>query len=52
MRIHGSTSTAYAVTLAMRLGNPVAILHITAAVAAGAVRPLVVVGVFVGSAVW
>ena len=51
----GSTGR-YATTLAMSLGNPVTVLYFTAAMATGAIPagtgPMVVVGVFVGSAVW
>ncbi len=52
----GTTSRAYATTLAMSLGNPVTVLYFTAAMASGAIPagtgPTVVAGVFVGSAVW
>ena len=52
----GSTARPYVTTLAIGLGNPLTILYIAAAMAAGAIPagpgPLVVVGVFAGSAAW
>ena len=52
----GSTGRAYATTLSVGLANPVTVLYFTAAMASGAIPagtgPMVVVGVFVGSAVW
>lgn len=51
-----STSRAYVTTLAVGLANPFTILYFAATMAAGAIPagtgPLVVVGVFVGSAAW
>ena len=51
-----STTRAYVTTLAFSLGNPLTILYFAAATAAGAIAvgtgPLVVVGVFAGSAAW
>lgn len=51
-----STNRAYVTTLAVGLGNPLTILYFAAAMAAGAIPagagPLVVVGVFAGSAAW
>jgi putative LysE/RhtB family amino acid efflux pump len=51
-----STTRAYATTLAFSLGNPLTILYFAAAMAAGVIPagtgPLVVVGVFAGSAAW
>ena len=51
-----STSRAYVTTLAVGLGNPLTVLYFAAATAAGAIPagtgPLVVVGVFAGSAAW
>lgn len=51
-----STTRAYVTTLALGLGNPLTILYFAAAMTAGAVPagagPLVVVGVFAGSAAW
>lgn len=50
------TGRAYVTTLAVGIGNPLTILYFAAAMAAGAIPagtgPLVVVGVFVGSAAW
>jgi threonine/homoserine/homoserine lactone efflux protein len=51
-----STTRAYVTTFALGLGNPLTILYFMAAMAAGAIPagagPLVVVGVFAGSAGW
>lgn len=51
-----STGKAYATTLAVGLANPLTILYFAAAVASGTIPagagPLVVLGVFVGSATW
>ena len=51
-----STTRPYLTTLAIALGNPLTILYFAAAMATGAVPagagPLVVVGVFAGSAAW
>jgi putative LysE/RhtB family amino acid efflux pump len=52
----GSPAGAYAVTFAVGLANPLTLLYFAAALALGAVPvsagPLVVVGVFAGSAAW
>ena len=50
------TGKAYVTTLAVGLANPLTILYVAAAVASGTIPagagPLVIVGVFAGSAAW